>query len=119
QTVNDFQPNAPRGGMLAYGDFALDVSSYSRRSGRRTLGYRYRESILPLDRNALVVGTASDHTHTLVIQKPLKSRQKFIVSLKNDEVLTANAKQSAKNAFYGMVACGILGVIFLIIGLLR
>ena len=115
--VNDFQPNQPRGGLLSYGSFSLDVSPYSRHSGRQTLGYRYRESILPMDRKVLVVGMVSDHTGDLVIQKPLKSDKKFLISLKNDEALTQDAKQGAQRAFYGMVGCGVLGVIFIVLGL--
>lgn len=115
--VNDFQPNQPRGGILSYGSFSLDVSPYSRHSGRRTLGYRYQEAVLPVERKALVVGMVSDHTGELIIQKPLKSDKKFLISLKNDEALTQDAKQGAQRAFYGMVGCGGLGVIFIVLGL--
>lgn len=117
KVVNEFQPHQPRGGLLSYGTFSLDVSSYGRRSGRQTLGYRYRESVLPIDRKVLVVGMVSDHAGELVIQKPLKSDQNFIISLKNDEALTQKAKQGAQKAFYGMVGCGVLGVIFIVLGL--
>ena len=117
--VNEFQPDQPRGGLLSYGAFSLDVSPYGRRSGRRTIGYRYQESILPLDRKVLVVGMVSDQTGELVIQKPLKSDKKFIISLKNDEALTESAKQGAKQAFYGMVGCGVLGVIFILLGVVK
>lgn len=116
--VNEFQPEQPRGGLLSFGSFSLDISPYARQAGRRTLGYRYREAILPLNRKALVVGMVSDHTGELVIQKPLKSDKKFIISLKNDEALTQSAKQGAQRAFYGMVGCGVLGVIFIVLGLL-
>ena len=115
--VNEFQPHQPRGGLLSYGGFSLDVSPYGRQSGRSTVGYRYKESILPVDRKVLVVGMVSDHTGELVIQKPLKADQKFIISLKNDEALTQTAKQGAQQAFYGMVGCGVLGVIFIVLGL--
>ncbi|MEM9218044.1 MAG: E3 ubiquitin ligase family protein [Cyanobacteria bacterium P01_F01_bin.150] len=115
--VKEFQPNQPRGGMLSYGSFSLDVSPYGRRSGRQTVGYRYQESIVPIDRKGLVVGMVSDHTGELVIQKPLKSDQKFIISLKNDEALTQAVKQGAKQASYGMIGCGVLGVIFIVLGL--
>ncbi|MGK7890677.1 MAG: E3 ubiquitin ligase family protein [Leptolyngbyaceae cyanobacterium] len=115
--VNEFQPEQPRGELLSFGGFSLDVSRHTRHSDRRTLGYRYQEKILPLERNALVVGTVSDATSTLAIQNPIDSSQKFIISLKNDEALTASAKQSAQQAFYGMVGCGIVGAILLLLGL--
>lgn len=115
--VNEFQPEQPRGEMLSFGGFSLDISRYTRHSGRRTLGYRYRETILPLERHVLVVGTVSDETNTLTIQNPITSSQKFIISLKNDEALTAKAKQGAQQAFYGMVGCGIVGVILLVLEL--
>ncbi|NER00563.1 MAG: hypothetical protein F6K30_28350 [Cyanothece sp. SIO2G6] len=56
-------------------------------------------------------------TGLLTIQNPIPSSQKFIISLKNDEALTANAKQGAQQAFYGMVGCGIVGAILLILEL--
>ncbi|MEB3233658.1 MAG: E3 ubiquitin ligase family protein [Leptolyngbyaceae bacterium] len=115
--VNEFQPEHPRGEMLSFGSFSLDVSRYSRQSSRRTVGYRYRETILPVDRHVLVVGTVSDESNTLVIQKPINSSQTLIISFKNDEAMTADAKKGAQQAFYGMVGCGVLGGILLIVGL--
>ncbi|NER00564.1 MAG: hypothetical protein F6K30_28355 [Cyanothece sp. SIO2G6] len=63
--VNEFQPEQPRGEMLSFGGFSLDISRYTRQASRRTLGYRYRETVLPLERHVLVVGTVSDETNTL------------------------------------------------------
>jgi len=116
--VDDFQPGIPRGGMLSYGRFSLDVSSYSHRSQQQTVGYRYREAIIPLDRKILALGTVSDYGETLRIEKPMKSGQKYLISLKNDEALTATAKQGAQRAFYGMVGCGVGGCILVVLGLL-
>lgn len=86
------------------------------RSGR-TLGYQYKESILPVGREILVVGAVSDLTGDVIIGKPLKSDHKYIVSLKNEELLAHNLSRNAKNSVYGMVGCFAIGAILLVVGL--
>jgi hypothetical protein len=81
QVLNEFRQEGS-GGLLAFGLFSLAVSAGI--GGRRTLGYRYTESILPCDREVLVIGTAADDNGKLTLRKPIKSDQKFIISLKNE-----------------------------------
>ena len=116
--LNQFQPGEAPGGMLSFGQFSLALNSFQSHSPRRTLGYRYTESVLPIDRNVLVVGMVSDSAGAPEICKPLEKGQKFIVSLKSDEELTVAAERGAKNAFYGMVACLGIGGILVLVGLL-
>ena len=112
--LNQFCPGEATGGMLSFGRFSLTLGNAQFNHGRRTLGYRYMESILPPGRNILVIGAVSDQTGSLVLGKPLQRGQKFIISLKTDEELTLTAERNAKKAFYGMIAClGIGGVLIL------
>lgn len=114
EVLNDFRPGAPTGGMLSYGPFSLVLGGDGSGGTRRTLGYRYKESVLPLDRPVLVVGTASDRTGTVAIEKPAQADQPYIITLKSHEALTKSVDQSAQIAFWSMVACFGIGVVLLL-----
>ena len=89
---------------------------HERRSGA-TLGYRYVESLLPVGREVLVVGAVSDLTGDVVIGQPIKAEHKFIISLKNEDMLAATTSRNAKTMAYGMVICYALGSVFIILGM--
>ncbi|MFE4108269.1 E3 ubiquitin ligase family protein [Almyronema epifaneia] len=114
QVLNEFRPGDPAAGMLQMGRFSLTLGN----SHRRTVGYRYTESVLPIDRKVLVVGEVSDHTGTLTLCRPTATKKKYIISLKTDEVLTANADQGAKNAAIAMFICLGLGILLILVGIL-
>ncbi len=85
---------------------------------RRTIGYRYTESILPCDREVLVIGTAADDGGTVTLRKPVQSDKKFIISLKSEEALAQSTANAVKGFYYGMVGCLASGSILLILGLI-
>lgn len=118
EIVNDFQPGDPAGGLLSYGTFRRTLSVGLGISNRRTLGYRYQESILPLGRPILVVGEAGDQTGTVAIAKPLDDKQHFIIGLKPDDALAKEADRNAQWALWGMIGSLIGGVVLTILGLL-
>jgi hypothetical protein len=94
------------------------MNEFRRESGPgQTLGYRYVESLLPLNRNILVVGAASDLTGEVVIGKPTDSDNKYIISLKDEEALATSTEKSAQTLFYGAVGCGGLGIVLILVGL--
>ncbi len=117
KVLDEFRQEKARGGMISYGGFSLALGKQFGQPNRRTLGYHYSESILPIERKALVLATVSDSTGDLVLQKSTDANQKFIISLRTAEELTAAADRNAKNSFYGMVACGMIGVILVLVGL--
>ncbi|MDX2256556.1 MAG: E3 ubiquitin ligase family protein [Pseudanabaenaceae cyanobacterium bins.39] len=100
---------------ISFGSF--NISTSSNFGDRRTLGYRYTESILPCDREVLVIGTAVDENGKLTLRKPIQSDRKMIVSLKSEEELTKATANAAQGLFYGMVACLVIGFILLVVGL--
>jgi len=114
QVLNEFRPEGS-GGLLSYGLFSLAVSAGI--GGRRTLGYRYTESILPCDREVLIIGTAADEGGHITLRKPIQADKKFIISLKNEEELAKSTASAAKGFLYGMIACLAIGVILVIVGL--
>lgn len=115
--LDEFRQEQSRGGLLSFGQFSLALGNETF-GGRRTLGYHYSESILPLRRRALVVGTVSDSGGELTLQKPTDGKQKFIITLKTAEELTQAVDRIAQITFYSMIACGAIGVILLILAML-
>ncbi len=114
--LDDFRTELDSGGMISYGNFSLALGDGG--GGRRTLGYRYSESIVPIDRRALIVGIADDRNGHICLQQQVGVNRPFIVSLKDEETLTKTTSKNIQLAFYGMVASGGLGLCLIIIGLL-
>lgn len=118
KVVSEFQPEGKNRLEIRFGGFSQSFETATPRANCKTLGYEYEESILPINRQILVIGTASDVTGELMLQRPVKSDKKYIISLKSDEELAANADQGAKVAFYSMVGCAGLGVLLILIGVI-
>lgn len=118
KVLDEFRPETDMMGRISYGSFSIAINHAHSTPRRRILGYRFIESILPVNREALVVGMVTDSTGKLAIRKPLDHDKKYLISLKTHEALTQNADSSAKTAFYVAIATAILGVILLFIGIL-
>lgn len=78
-------------------------------SGARTLGFRYKERIIPLGHPLYVVGEARVSGGGLRIGKPSEAGKPFIVSTKSEEEVINDIKGSAKGMFF-------LGVVLMVIG---
>ncbi len=115
EILNEFRAENSGGSSISFGGFTLSLGTGM--GGRRTIGYRYTESILPCDREVLVIGTAADEGGKLTLRKPTQSDKKFIISLKSEEELAKSAANAAKGFFYGMIACLAIGIILVIVGL--
>jgi len=85
---------------------------------RSTLGYRYRESVLPVGRSVLVVGAVSDVTGQVTIGKPVQADHQYLISLKDEEMLATTTSRHAQNMGIAMVVCLVAGVVLLVWGLL-
>lgn len=81
-----------------------------------TLGYRYRESILPVAQSVLVVGAVSDLTGEVIIRKPVKSSNRFLISLQDEDELTGATLKRIQLSFWLMIACWSTGIVLLIAG---
>ncbi len=115
QILNEFRKENSSGSSISFGGFSLPIAVGM--GGRRTLGYRYTESILPCDREVLVIGTAADDGDQVTMRKPSQSDKKFIISLKSEEELAKSTANAAKWLFYSMVTCFAIGLILLVLGL--
>lgn len=113
EVVNEFQAGEPAEGLLAMGGFRRSLGDPV--EGRRVLGYRYRESLLPVDRPVLVVGAASDRKGTVEITKPLDNR-KFIISLKSHEALASSSDTVVERTFWATVGFALVGALLVLLG---
>jgi len=87
KSVSKFEPD--RGsGSLSFGGFSFSLGQDIGR-GRRTLGYRYEEYIMPLDKRTLVVGQVTDEDGRVAIRKGGK---RFIITTKSKEELVKGVK---------------------------
>ena len=118
EILSEFRPESQHGGgKISFGGFSLSLNAQSSGGRGRTLGYKYEESILPLSREALVIGMATDATSVATIRKPSDYKQQFIISLKTEGELTKNVTRTAKQMFYAMLGCLGTGALLFGIGL--
>ena len=117
--VDRFEPeSAVSGGTISFGNFSFSMGSVGRSGGRRTLGYQFTETILPLNRRVYVLGTASDSSGELIIQKP-REKGPFIISMKSEEELLKSSKSGMTWSMVGAIACFVIGVGCIIADLLN
>ncbi|QQE66032.1 hypothetical protein GFS31_27270 [Leptolyngbya sp. BL0902] len=117
EVLNEFRPGQSSGGSVSFGNFSMNMGNGFGGGNRRTLGYRYRESILAVGRQITVLGMVSDRTGALTVEKP-NTNQPFIISPKSQEALVKSATQNAQIAFWSMVGCLGLGLLLVVIDLL-
>ena len=117
--LDRFEPGEPRSGSVSLGPFSLDLGSLVG-GGRRTIGYRYEESVIPVGKPVYVVGEATDTpTGQIVIRKPTRPTKGggFLVSTKSEEQLTQSAQRTAKWLLVGSAVSAAAGVVMVALGL--
>lgn len=112
EVVDRFEPNTSESGFsLSLGGMSCNVAG-----NNRTLGYRYTESIIPVDGPVYVLGVLREDG---TIGAPAKGRkdQKFLISYRSEEALQADL--SKQSTWLGVGAGGAiaLGVILIIAGI--
>jgi len=121
KAVDRFETQAAvSGGTISFGNFSFSLGGIGPGGGgRRTLGYNFTETLLPLNRKAYVLGAASDSSGELMIQKPREKGQQFLISLKSEEEILASSKSGMTWSLVGAIACGVIGVILIVVQLLQ
>jgi hypothetical protein len=116
QVIDQFQPEGPQmqGGTVTLGSLSFHFGMPKMMGDRQTLGYRFQESILPLEQNVYILGVASDSSGALSLQNPRDKGQRFLISLKSEEELLASGQSTMKWLQIGAIVCVALGLILLI-----
>lgn len=96
KSYDQFSPQAPSG--------------FSSNVGTTTLGYYYKEKIIPEGARLYVLGEATDRRGELEVAKPQEKGKPFIVSTKSEAELVQAAESSAKWLFIGAIALIVVGV---------
>ena len=117
KSVDKFEPAGLDMNAISFGRFNVSLPLLA--SGRRTLGYRYQEQIVPLNRKIYVLGEASDSSGELMIQKPKNKKESFIVSLKSEEELVGGVENVIKWTLISGIAADAIGIILLVLGVIK
>jgi E3 Ubiquitin ligase len=112
EVVNRFERNTGGDGpSISLGGATIQLGG-----GERTLGYRYTESILPVDAPVYVLGAVQDGG----IGGPVSSDQgqRFVVSRRSEEALGQSLGKTVLWLGVGGIAALVVGVILLVVGIL-
>jgi len=107
ESYNRFEADPPSGFSYSYG------------ADSKTLGYSYKEKIIPQGAKLYVLGEVSDRRGKLSIVKPSEKGKHFIVSTKSEEELVKSAENSATWQLYGGIASAVIGAILIVLGILQ
>jgi hypothetical protein len=111
QVVDRFERNTgSEGPSITLGGATINLGG-----GERTLGYRYTESILPVDAPVYVLGTVQEGG---VIEAPSGDEgQRFVVSHRSEEALGQSLGKTALWLGVGGIAALVVGIILLVVGI--
>jgi hypothetical protein len=111
QVVNRFERNTgSEGPSISLGGATIHLGG-----GKRTIGYRYTESILPVDAPVYVLGTVQEGGG---IETPSGDEgHRFVVSHRSEEALGQSLGKTVLWLGVGGIASIVVGVIFLAVGI--
>jgi E3 Ubiquitin ligase len=112
QVVNRFDRNTGNEGTFSLGGMTVNLGG-----GERTIGYRYTESILPVDEPVYVLGTVQDGG-TIGAPRSGDEGHRFVVSHRSEEAHTQSLGKTALWLGVGGAASLVLGVVLLVVGIL-
>ncbi len=112
QVVNRFERNTGNEGpSISLGGATLDIGG-----GERTIGYRYTESILPVDAPIYVLGTVQEGGE---IGAPTSGdkEHRFVVSHRSEEALGQSLGKTVLWLGVGAIGAFVVGLVLLVIGI--
>src|ERR687897_106157 len=110
QVVNRFDRNVGNEGTFTLGGMTVNLGG-----GERTIGYRYTESILPVDEQVYVLGSVHEGG-TIGVPPSDAKDHRFVVSYRSEEAHTQSLGKTALWLGVGGAASLVLGVVLLVIG---
>jgi hypothetical protein len=112
QVMNRFDRNTGNEGTFSLGGVSINLGG-----GERTIGYRYTESILPVDEAVYVLGTVQEGGGIGAPQSGEEGRR-FVVSHRSEEALGQSLGKTALWLGVGGAGAFVLGVVLLGIGII-
>jgi hypothetical protein len=98
---------------LSLGRFVMSMASAAL-GGRRTIGYKYEEHVMPLDRPLTVIGQVGDEMGEVALRR---GDGPLLISTRSREEMVASGRRWALALLVMGVVFGAGGVVFLILGL--
>lgn len=117
ESVDRFERGEPEGGTLSLGGFRLNLGGVRLGGGRRTIGYRCREWILPPQRQVYILGGARPVGDEPGVGEPGQQGTKFLVSTKSEEEIVRGARRAILWFTVGAILCAGAGAVLLVMGL--
>jgi hypothetical protein len=117
ESVDRFERGEPEGGTLSLGGFQLNLGGVRLGSGRRTIGYRFLEWILPPHRAVYLLGGARLVGGEAGVAQPGQRGEKFLISIKSEEEIVAGTRRAILWLTVGAIACAGAGAVLLAMGL--
>src|SRR5829696_8551839 len=112
QVMNRFDRNTGNEGTFSLGGVSINLSG-----GERTIGYRYTESILPVDESVYVLGTVQEDSGIGAPQSG-EEGHRFVASHRSEEALGQSLGQTVLWLGVGGIAALVLGVVLLVVGII-
>jgi hypothetical protein len=112
QVMNRFDRNTGNEGTFSLGGVSINLGG-----GERTIGYRYTESILPVDAPVYVLGTVREDGGIGAPQSG-EEGHRFVVSHRTEEALGQSLGQTVLWLGVGGAGALVLGVVLLVIGII-
>jgi hypothetical protein len=110
EVMNRFENDTGGEGSITLGGISVNLGG-----GARTIGYRYVESVLPVDGPVYVLGVAQEDGH---IGAPVEEdgEKRFLISHRSEEQLEKKYRRTA--LLLGLLAVGLFlfGAIFVVVG---
>ena len=110
EVMNRFENDTGGEGSITLGGISVNLGG-----GARTIGYRYVETVLPVDAPVYVLGVAQEDGH---IGSPVEEggEERFLISHRSEEQLEKKYRRSA--LLLGLLAVGLFlfGAIFVVVG---
>ena len=107
---------------LSLGRFQMSLGNGFDLSGSRTLGFRFIERILPIDKQAYALGeVAQTEDEGLVLRAPTDDDKKktFIVSVRSEEDIVGSSQKSARILKIVAIVLAAGGAALLVLGLIQ
>ncbi|MBK9192638.1 MAG: E3 ubiquitin ligase family protein [Crocinitomicaceae bacterium] len=119
QVYSNFERDPHKDALLKFKIGGVSFGLGDTDPNRRTLGYRYTETAIPVNQNLYVLGDANDREGRLHMSKPKESRYPFIVSTKSESEIADNLGSSIKGLKIGAFICLGLGAGLMVFGVIK